>query len=97
VPGAAHVYQHEHAGLRGAETNSGNILQRLEQKFAPSLAESANAALGVGRHGERDERSLLDESRQTKQHAHRDRFGVEDELSRTDQPAAAPSRHGMRF
>ena len=80
--------RHEHGGARYAA-------QMLHHELRPQLAVIAGLALRLVGHVERDERRLLDEPRQSVQHADQQVLGVVHQRLGTDHPAGAPAAHGV--
>ena len=95
--GAAHIDQHEHAGIGRHDSESGRPSSAASTNLQRSRQKSRIRDSASVRDADRRERRLLNESRQAVQHADRERLGVGDQRFRADQPAGAPAGHGMRL
>jgi hypothetical protein len=96
-PGAAHVDEHEHAGLGPQRHEPGHRGESRVHGFEPAAVGIAHAITLGGAILECVLRRLLDESRQAVEHAQGELVHVFDQFRRADRPADAPAGHCIGF
>ncbi|MCY1357505.1 hypothetical protein D9M69_440020 [compost metagenome] len=94
---AAHIQQHEHAGLRLQHLERRATVQRIQHQVAAAPVELAHVMghLVVGEH--RSQRGLLHEAGQAVEHVQRQVLDMRHQLRASDHPTGAPAGHGVGF